>query len=189
MVLVIADPRGGAVVALSYASRVDHGQLRDAIGRLTARTKGRFSGLAIEDKPLETHSRALATAAEFSAEGLLAPRGGALPLVPILDSLPGWRHLRAVFVVPQGFVFAGPETIETPGLTLRLLKGRDVYEYDVVRISGGAAPPGAAARASRSAPRQIRGQRGWGVGLAVVLPVAAVALAWLLWGRRMPRKP
>ena len=197
MVLVIADQKGTAVVAFSYVASTDHAQLRSALAQLAARTRSKVSGLRIEDQPLQPGSQTLCTAGEFSAEGLVPPRGGPLPLVPILDSLPGWRHLRVVFGVPQGFAFAGPETVETPGLTARLIKGRDVYEYDVVRMNGGVAPPAESVRAGRPALRAVEGpatrqapvRGGWQFALLLVVPVAALIAAWLRWGRRMPKKP
>jgi hypothetical protein len=189
MVMVIADQKGAAVVAFSYVACIDHAQLRSAVARLAARTKSRISKLMIEDQPLQTGSQTLCTAGEFSAEGLVPPRGGPLPLVPIRDSLPGWRHLRAVFVVPEGFAFGGPETVETPGLTCRLIKGRDVYEYDVVRMNGRTAPSAEPVRAGRPAQRQAAARGEWQLVLLLVAPVVALIAAWLRWGRKMPKKP
>jgi hypothetical protein len=189
MVLVIVGQKGTAVVAFSYAASVGHAQLRSAVAQLASRTRSKVSGLMIEDQPLQPGSQTLCTAGEFSAEGLVPPRGGPLPLVPIFDSLPGWRHLRVVFRVPEGLAFAGPDTVETPGLAARLIKGRDVYEYDVVRMNGRVAPSAQSVRAGRPVPRQAAARGGWQLVLLLVAPVVALIAAWLRWGRKMPKKP
>jgi hypothetical protein len=188
MVLVIEDQKGTAVVALSYAACIDHAQLRAAVARLAGRTKSKVSGLMIEDQPLQPGSQTLCTAGEFSAKGLVPRHGGPLPLTPILDSLPGWRHLRVVFVVPQGFVFAGPESVQAPGLTSRLIKGREVYEYDMVRMNSGPPPSAQPVPAGWPVSRQAARRGRWQFAVLLVVPVVALIAAWLRWGRRMPKK-
>ena len=186
MVLVIANSPGPTPVALSYARAVNHERLRAAIAGLAARTGSPVSGLVIEDKPLETKSQVASTAAEFLAEGLAPPNGAPLPVQPFLEALPDWTHLRLVFVVGKGFIFAGPEADLGAGFAVQLIKGADVYQYDVVRMTG---KPSAPVESSKSAQRPTSRRPLWGAAAAGLMAVL-VAAVWLLVARgRVTHRP
>ena len=144
-VIVFAPDLGPAQVALSYPKLVDHATLRQAIAQLAQKTGATVSGLQIQDGRQARGLPEPGTAAEFSVQGLLNPRGGALPVGPIIRSLPEWRRLRLVFMVGEAFTFLGPTQAMADGFSVRLVSRMKPYEYDVERSSREAAPTKAVA--------------------------------------------
>jgi len=139
-VLVFAAD-GPTQVALSYSRTVDHGELRDGLEDLLAHADGTPGELVIQDGPLERGSSRQATGAQFAAPGLVDARTGMLPVGSIVRSLPAWRHMRLVFVMPEGFQFAGPGSAVVDGFAVALVNRMKAYEYDVERKSGRVVPP------------------------------------------------
>ncbi len=144
-VLVLVPDLGPAQVALSYSKLVDHKALGAAISKIAQNTGASVSGLQIKDARQARGLSASATAAEFTIQGLVNPRGGALPVGPIIRALPEWRRLRLVFLVSEAFVFLGPTQATADGFSIRLVNRMKPYEYDVERSSREAAPTKAAA--------------------------------------------
>ena len=139
-VIIVAPDIGPAQVALSYPKLVDHAALQQAIGALAAKTGASVTDLQIEDGRQGRGLPETGTAAQFSARGLLDPRGSALPVGPIIRSLPEWRHMRLVFMVGEAFRFMGPAEAVADGFSVQLVTRMKPYEYDVERKSGEAAP-------------------------------------------------
>ena len=191
-VLVMVQREGRARVALSYADRVSHPRLRAAFERLGEETGSRISGVAARDERPDFGSKALATTAEFTAANLLKPGAHPLPVSAFAEALPEWRHMRLVFVVGEDFAFAGPDSYTGDGFSVQLIKGTDVYEYDVVRMNGEPAP--AAESGSRPDQRPVRpepARRALRIAAAAALATAVAAAAWLvvLRARRRARAP
>jgi hypothetical protein len=197
VVLVVAGPGVPERVALSYAGLVEGERLRGAVERLAAETGARVTGLVVSDEPVERGLQARATAAKFTAEGLLRA-GGPLPVAAFAEALAQWRRMRLVFVVDQSFPFAGPDSYATEGLAVTLIEGTPeaapggkpersravhVYEYDVVRMKGESAP--AAERNHQGSEGPARGGAGSRGALmaAVVAAVVVSAAAWFAWSR------
>ena len=197
VVIVMAGSEGPARVALSYAEQVNHRRLRAAIGSLGAETDARIWGVAAADEAPERGSRGLATGAEFTATGLVAP-GGGLPVAPLAEALPDWRRMRLVFVVDEDFPFTGPNTYTEADFSIVLIRHAGepgepdsavhVYEYDVVRMNGGTAPAVASGRQPPKRPARPGAPfRRLGTPAAVVLAIGALAAAWFAVSRARRR--
>jgi hypothetical protein len=192
IVLVYAPEAGPAQVAMSYPKVVDHAAIEQGLVELARRTGARISGVRISNGRQGRGMAEVGTAAEFTATGLLDQlRGrplGALPVGPMIRSLPEWRHLRLVFMVGEGFPWSGPGTTTADGFSVRLLSGMQPYEYDVERKS------------SRLAPREVarkrvgatrRAARTSGAVLPALLMglLAGFAIGWLATGKRQRTRP
>ncbi len=139
-VIVFASDTGPAQVALSYPEVIDHQALADGIRRLAEQTGASVGQVEITDSQQAQGMPGQGTAAQFAAEGLVRVRTGALPVGPIIRSLPHWRRMRLVFMVGDDFPFVGPGDTAADGFVLRLVNRMKPYEYDVERKSGGVAP-------------------------------------------------
>lgn len=172
MVLVYAPDDGPAQVALGYAGLVDHTVVRNGIAELARRSGAAISGINLRDQQQGQGVPAKATAAEFTAIGLLSPLTGALPVGAIIRSLPEWQHARLVFVVGERFTFTGPVSVRADGFSLQLVNAMKPYEYDVERSTEGAPATAPAVR-----PRKARPQP-WLPALLIGLPIGAL-VGWL----------
>ncbi len=143
-VIVFAPDAGPAQVALSYPTVIDHTTLREGIQSLAQATGASIRQVEVEDGQQARGGPAKGTAAQFTADGLLRPHTGALPVGPIIRSLPHWHRMRLAFMVGEQFTFAGPSDASADGFVVRLVNRMKPYEYDVERKSGGAAAPEAA---------------------------------------------
>jgi predicted GIY-YIG superfamily endonuclease len=176
MVLVYAPDEGPARVAMSYPAVVDHEAIRRGLGELARRSGATIGDVRISDGKLGRGMAEMGTAAEFAARGLVREAQPALPVGPIIRSMPEWRRMRLVFVVGEGFQWAGPRTTAADGFALDLVSSMKPYEYDVEIRSSGPVPPEAAAK---PAP----GPAGVLPALLIGLP-AGVAMGWLALGER-----
>lgn len=185
VVLVVARPGAAERVAVSYAGLVEGERLRGAVQRLAAETGARVTGLVVSDEPVARGSQVRATAAEFTAKGLLGPSGGPLPVAAFAEALPEWRRMRLVFVVGESFPFTGPDRYAGESFSATLIKGTDVYEYDVVKMNGESAPAAEPSHQGRKLP--VRGgasSRGAPIAAAAATVAAA---AWFAWWRSKRR--
>ncbi len=184
VVLVVAVPGAAERVAVSYAGLLDGERLRGAVQRLAAGTGARITGLVVVDEPVARGSQVRATAAEFTAKGLLGPGGGPLPVAVLAETLPEWRRMRLVFVVGENFQFAGPDRYDGKGFSATLIKGTDVYEYDVVKMNGESAPAAEPGHQGRKLP--VRGGAS-SRGALIAAVVVSAAAAWFAWWRSKRR--
>ncbi len=176
IVLVMARSPLPTQVFLSYSHVVDEGRLRGGIAEVGERTGAQLGEVVVEQAPLRKSSEELATAARFAAPGLIRAETGGLPLGALVRALPEWEHMRVVFVVDEGFPFAGPKGMAADGYVVRLVEQVEGYEYDVERMSGTMGPAGG----SRSSE-----QRSAPVAPAVLIGAApGLLLGWLLAERR-----
>jgi len=180
-VLVYAPEAGPAQVAMSYPKVVDRTAIKKGLGDLARRTDARISGVRISDGQQARGLAEVGTAVEFTASGLVEATRGALPVGPMIRSLPEWQHVRLAFMVGEGFPWTGPGATTADGFSVRLLSSMQPYEYDVERKSGRLAPPvGAAEKRPRSralAPALVMGL------------VAGFAIGWLATGERERIRP
>jgi hypothetical protein len=101
--------------------------------------------------------------------------------------------MRLVFVAGKGFVFAGPKAVSAGPFSVRLVKGTDVYEYDVVRMSrattSGARETTAEGEAESPQPGgSARRRAGESLALGLVLlGLMGSAVTWLLIRRLSDR--
>ena len=180
-VLVYAPDVGPAQVAIGYPKVVDHAAIVKGLGELAGRTGARMSGVRISDGRQARGMAEVGTAAEFTATGLLDEKRGALPVGPIIRSLPEWQHMRLAFMVGERFPWSGPGTTTADGFSVRLLSSMQPYEYDVERKS------------SRLAPQEVAPQRR--AESRAVLPallmglLAGFAIGWLATGERQRTRP
>jgi hypothetical protein len=180
-VLVYAPESGPAQVAMSYAKLVDHAAIEQGLGELARRTGARISGARISDGRQARGMSEVGTAAEFTATGLLDEARGALPVGPIVRSLPAWEHMRLAFMVGERFRWSGPGTATADGFSVRLLSSMQPYEYDVERKSGRLAPPEVASR---------RGAESRAVMPALLMGLlAGFVIGWLATGDRQRTRP
>ncbi len=149
-VVVLATGPGPTRVALSYSHQVDHDRLGEAIRQLCLLANCQATEVAISDVPLEEDSAVLSTSAEFAAEGLVRAGRGALPVGPVVRSLPEWRHLRLVFMAGENYPFCGPTNTMVDGFAVRLVNRLVAYEYDVELKSGRVVPPEESAPSDRA---------------------------------------
>jgi len=148
-VVVLATGPGPTRVALSYSHQVDHDGLREAIRQLCGLANCQATEVAIRDAPLEEGSPVLSTSGEFAAAGLVRAGRGALPVGPVVRSLPEWRHLRLVFMVGEDYPFCGPTDSTVDGFVVRLVNRLVAYEYDVELKGGSVVPPDESAPSDR----------------------------------------
>ncbi len=151
-VVVLATGPGPTQVALSYSHQVDHDRLREAIRELCGLVNCQATEVAIRDEPLEGGSSVLCTSAEFGAAGLVRAGRGALPVGPVVRSLPEWRHLRLLFMAGENYPFCGPMDSMVDGFAVRLVNRLVAYEYDVELKGGRVVPPDESAPSDR--PRE-----------------------------------
>jgi hypothetical protein len=166
---------------VSYAERVDHQTLQAGIEGLGARTGATVSEVRVLDQPQEPGAKTLATSAQFTAKGLLPGNTGALPVGAFLRTLPGWQHLRLIFMVGESFRLTSPMSAQVDGFSVRLVNAMKPYEYDVERknsSSGNTPAPEVAPRPSRAQPQP------WLPAMLIGLPVG-VLFGWLA-GERKP---
>ncbi len=149
-VVVLATGPGPTQVALSYSHQVDHDGLREAIRQLCGLASCQATEIAIRDEALEEGSPVLTTSAEFVAAGLVRAGRGALPVGPVVRSLPEWRHLRLVFMAGENYPFCGPTDSTVDGFVVRLVNRLVAYEYDVELKGGRAVPPDEPAPSDRA---------------------------------------
>lgn len=140
IVIVFASDAGPAHVALSYPEVIDHQAVADGIRRLAEQTGASVEQVEITDSQRAQGMPGQGTAAQFTAEGLVRVRTGALPVGPVIRSVPHWRRMRLVFMVGEDFPFVGPGDTAAGGFVVRLINRMKPYEYDVERKSGGVAP-------------------------------------------------
>lgn len=181
MVLVIAPKEGPAAVVASYPEVTDHEALRQAVAELGRRARATVSQVRVRDAALTREAAAQGTDAEFSAVGLVKS-GQPLPVGPIVRAMPDWRHLRLVFVVEEGFRFAGPTEVALTGFSVRLVSDQAPYEYDVERTTGRpqAAPASEPGEEEETEPPP-RPRQGVLPAVMIGLP-SGLLLGWLLYG-------
>lgn len=181
IVLVIAPKEGPATVVASYPQVTDHQALREGVAELGRRARATVSQVQVRDAVLTRETAARGTDAEFAAAGLVRS-GGPLPVGPIVRALPDWRHLRLVFVVEEGFRFAGPTEVALTGFSVRLVSDQAPYEYDVERTTGRprAAPTSEPGEEAETEPPP-RARRGVLPAVMIGLP-SGLLLGWLLYG-------
>jgi hypothetical protein len=138
--IVLASDEGPTYVALSYPEVIDHQAVADGIRQLAEQTGASVGQVEITDSQQAQGMPGEGTAAQFTAEGLVRVRTGALPVGPIIRSLPHWSRMRLVFIMGDDFPFVGPGDTAADGFVLQLVNRMKPYEYDVERKSGGAAP-------------------------------------------------
>jgi hypothetical protein len=175
-VLVLDRDVDSTRVALSYSHTVDHSVLGAAFDELMAGVGASADDVLMEDAPMSGGVSQVATAAEFTAGGLLADPSGMLPVGMIVRSLPEWRRMRLVFVLDEEYQFAGPHDAEADGFVVRLLNAMQAYEYDVERNSG-----------PRAAPSTPAAEKAETISLlpAVLIGMAAgFVLGWVFGDRR-----
>jgi len=172
MVIVVAPDAGPEQVALSYPKVVDHKAVQEGLAALAKATGAKLSGVKIEDMQQARGFPGKGTAAQFTAVGLVRPNSGALPVGPIIRSLKDWQRMRLVFMVGEGFRFAGPTDAAADGFVVKLINRMQPYEYDVERKS-----VAAAARSKQAAEEKKR---------SALLPAVLIGLpaglivGWLL---------
>jgi hypothetical protein len=171
-VIVVAPDVGPAQVALSYPRVVDHKVVQAGLEALAKATGAKLSGVRIEDTQQARGFPGKATAAQFTATGLVRPASGALPLGPIMRSLKDWQRMRVVFLMGEGFRFTGPTDASADGFVVKLVNRMKPYEYDVERKSV------AAAAASKQADEEKK-RSALLPAVLVGLP-AGLIVGWLL---------
>jgi len=181
MALVYAPGMGPAQVAMSYPKVVDHAAIEKGLGELARRTGAKITGVRFSDGKQARGTAEVGTAVEFTATGLLDEKRGALPVGPIIRSLPEWQHMRLAFMVGEGFPWSGPGTTTADGFSVRLLGSMQPYEYDVERKSSRLAPP-------EVAPQRRAESRAVLPALLMGL-VAGFAIGWLATGERQRTRP
>jgi len=175
-VIVLARSAAPTQVALSYSRVIDEGRLRAGIGELGERSGAQIGGVQIRDTALARGSTQVATGAQFAAPGLINWETGVLPVGAIIRSLPGWEHMRMIFIVDEGFPFSGPTQVTADGFAVRLVNRMEAYEYDVERMTGRIGPPG------EGVPL---GEKSAALLPAVLIGVPpGLVLGWLLSDRR-----
>jgi hypothetical protein len=142
-VIVLAPDVGPSQVALSYPTVMDHEAVAGGIRELAERTGAAIGEVEMRDERRGRGMEEEGTAASFLALGLLLPRAGALPVGPIVRSLPDWSRMRLVFVVGEKATYSGPVDTNADGFVVRLVNRMKPYEYDVERKTR-SAPPGEA---------------------------------------------
>jgi hypothetical protein len=180
-VLVYAPDVGPAQVAMSYPKVVDHVAIETGLGELARRTAARIGGVRISDGRQARGMAEVGTAVEFTATGLLDEARGALPVGPIVRSLPEWQHMRLAFMVGERFPWRGPGTTAADGFAVRLLSSMQPYEYDVERKRGRLAP-------TVVAPQKRAESRAVAPALLMGL-LAGFAIGWLATGERQRTRP
>jgi len=179
-VLVFAPDAGPAQIALSYPTLIDRKALLKGLDALAQATGASMGHIEIEDAQQARGTPREATAAQLTVEGLVRPQTGALPVGPIIRSLPEWHRMRLVFIMGERFRFAGPLDASADGFVVRLLNRMKPYEYDVERKSGGVAPQEDVAE-EKSASRALL------PAVLIGLP-AGFLVGWLL-GDVTPARP
>jgi hypothetical protein len=140
-VIVYAPDAGPAQVAIGYPRVVDHAAIQKGLGELVQRTGAVISSTQIRDEREGRGMGETGTAVEFAAAGLIPGAQGALPVGPIIRSLPEWQHMRLAFVVGEAFPWIGPGTTMADGFAVQLVSSMKPIEYDVERKSSRLAPP------------------------------------------------
>jgi hypothetical protein len=207
-IMVVVMARGGvAQVVVSYPQVVDHAALQAGIAQLGARAGVKPSQVVIRDAPLARRVATPATDAEFLAAGLVS-KTGRLPVGAIIRALPMWEHMRLVFLLEEGYRFAGPGDATADGFAVRLVSpeaaaqagglpvrrtgGMTTCEYDVERTIGKASAAGEVAAVAEpgaeGAGEQASSPRpslAWNLLPALLIGMPAGLLAgWLLYGWR-----
>ncbi len=181
MVIVYAPDVGPAQVALSYAKMVDHVAIQKGLTELAQRTGAVISNAQVQEGRLGRGTTEMGTGVELAAAGLISPRGGALPVEPIIRSLPEWNRMRLVFVVGDAFLWMGPQATTADGFVVQVVSSMKPIEYDVERKSSSTLP--STEQASNAALEQARVS-------SAALPVALTGLlagffvGWLLVSAR-----
>jgi len=186
IVMVVASGPDTAQVAVSYSRVVNHAQLTTALHALGRSTGATLGAPSVRDDRVATGS---ATSAEVDARGLL-PAGRALPVAAIAAALPGWQHLRVLFVLPPDFHFVGPTDASTSAYGLRLVGQSGGYSYDVERVGGAPTSSAEPVPTGSAAPPQRAAGGGGGIRTAVTggcALAAGVALVVLVRALRKPR--
>jgi len=195
VVTVMARSPGPTRVIIVYPKVVDHAAVRAGVAQLGRRAGFTPSALAVRDGLVARDLAARGTDVEFGAAGLV-PKAGALPVGPIVRSIPDWEHMRLVFLLDEGYGFTGPTVAAASGFAVRLVNQTGAYEYDVERTTGTgrppagpAAPPGLGAGRLRSraeaqsadAEPKPSGSRSLLPAVLIGLPSGLLA-GWLAYG-------
>jgi hypothetical protein len=178
-VIVFAPDTAPAQVALSYPRIMDHEVVTEAIRELGRQTGALIGEVEIRDEQRARGMPAEGTAAKFMAPGLLRWHTGALPVGPIIRSLPAWSRMRLVFIVGENASFSGPTDTEAEGFVVRFVNRMKPYEYDVERKTGRVSP--------RQAPLEEGKLSGALLPTALIGLPAGLIVGWLL-GDVRPRR-
>ncbi len=173
-VIVYAPEAGPAQVAMSYPRLVDHDAIRKGLDELAQRTRSVLAGTNIVDGQQGRGISETGTAVEFAATGLVREGQGALPVGPIIRSLPNWQHMRLVFVVGATFRWVGPQSAYADGFAVQVISSMKPIEYDVERKNRALAPPAGAKAQIQGAPATLP-------AVLIGLP-AGFAIGWLIYG-------
>mgnify|MGYP000021978685 CR=1 FL=1 len=125
------------------------------------------------------------TSVAFECEGIVDWEKGLLGIQPFIDEFGDLVKFQVAFLLPGLESFSGPAGFVNEKHRVRLFRGEEIYEYEVVNIAEARAlnrPIAVVAEAApQPEPRDL--VQTVLVIIIVVLGLAGVVIGWLLYGR------